>query len=244
MAQDDFIVDDTQQNTGQQNDDVQTFNIGGIEYTAEQLEKYISLGKIGEEAETRFNTKLDKVWPEYTKTSQELKATKERLDELEALAEQQQQETPITDINQEQAIREAKQAAKKIGLVTDDDFEELLSNAFRKYYIQERESERIYNEAVEMSNKYNGSDGRPAFDVQDMLEYMVENNIADSGIAYKIRYEKELDAWKEQQLSKSKKSGMVTEEGSSAGFKTAPDIKPNKDNLGQLISESLGLTAE
>lgn len=241
MAQDDFIIDDTK---SQGQDDPQVFNINGAEYTADQLKKYVELGKIGEEAEAKYSTKLDRVWPEYTKTSQELKATKLKLSEMEELAKEQQAKTPLMPENEDQAIREAKQAARKLGLVTDEDFEAVLAKSFRKYYQQERESEKIYNDAISLEGKYDGKDGRPAFVAQEMLEYMVENSISNPEVAYKIKYENEIDAWKESQLSRAKKPGMVTEGRSTTGFKAPTDIRPNKDNLSRLVSEALNLPAE
>jgi len=243
MPQDDFIIDDTQSAGTAVPDEPQTFSIGGQDYTAEQLSKYVELGKIGEEAETKYSTKIDRVWPEYTRTSQELKAAKERLAELEEIAEQAAQ-APVSDTPQDEQIRQAKAAARKIGIVTDEDFENFMSQNFRKYYQVERESEQIYNDAKSLSEKYNGGDGRPAFDTVDMLQYMVDNEIKNPELAYKIRYEKELDAWKEAQLAKSKKPGMVTESGSSVSSKTPTDVKPTRDNLGELVREALGQTAE
>lgn len=241
MAQDDFIIDDTK---SQGQDDPQVFNINGAEYTADQLKKYVELGKIGEEAETKYSTKLDRVWPEYTKTSQELKATKQKLSEMESMIQEQQSKTPLMPANEDQAIREAKQAARKLGLVTDEDFEAVLAKSFRKYYQQERESEKIYNDAISLESKYDGKDGRPAFVAQEMLEYMVENQISNPEVAYKIKYENEIDAWKEAQLSRAKKPGMVTEGRSTTGFKAPTDVRPTKDNLSRLVSEALNLPAE
>ena len=47
--------------------------LGEEEYTKEELDRFVKLGKIGVEAEEKFDTKIDKVWPEFTKTRQELK---------------------------------------------------------------------------------------------------------------------------------------------------------------------------
>ena len=40
--------------------------IEGEQFTKEELSKLIGLGKIGKDAEDKYHTKIDKVWPEYT----------------------------------------------------------------------------------------------------------------------------------------------------------------------------------
>ena len=52
-------------------------------------------------------------------------------------------------------------------------------------------------------------------------------------------HEDALDSWKEQQLGKTKKPGLVTETSSSAGSKRPAEVKVTRDNLNQLVSEAL-----
>ena len=42
-----------------------------------------------------------------------------------------------------------------------------------------------------------------------ILEYMRDNGINDPELAYKIKYEKELDAWKEKKISSAKKQILL-----------------------------------
>lgn len=213
----------------------QTFEIEGETYTQDQLNELVKIGKMGKEADEKYNTSIDKIWPDYTKKSQRLKELENEIETIKSNTANR----PALPENEEQAIKEARDAARKLGLVTDDQFEQLLQNSFRKYFVQEMAAKEMIDTGRQLEKEYNGSDGRPKFKLEEMLSWMDENGVTDLNTAYKIRYEKELDAWKEQQIGKNKKGGIVTETASSAGNKKPEEVKVNKGNLRDLLRESL-----
>lgn len=211
--------------------------VGDKEYTQEELSQLVGLGEIGRELETKWNTKIDKIYPEYTKTQQNYKDLETKAKEYEAKLKEI--EAKKQDLPEDQVIAQAREAAKKVGLLTNDDFNPLLEKSFRQFYVQERAAERLLEEVKGFEGKIDGKDGRPAFVAKDILEYMQENSISNPETAYKLKFENEIDAWKEAQLGKIKKPGMTTIDSTTAGAKQPPKANINRDNLGEAIREAL-----
>ncbi len=214
--------------------EVEKLKVGDKEYTQEELSQLVGLGEIAREAETKFNTKIDRVWPEYTKSNQEVKRLQAELEEA------RKPKAPEMPLNDQQAIKEAREAAKKIGIVTSEDFDNYMDQSFRKFYLREQEARDLLSGMKEMEGKYNGLDGRPKFDTDNILAFMDQNGIRNPEAAYKLMHESEIDKWKEEQLSKAKGKGYPTELASGMTTRKPSDVRPNRDNLEALISEALG----
>ena len=208
--------------------------VGEEAYTQEELSQLVGLGKMAKDVETRYHTKLDGLYPAYTKTTQELKELRSQKEEWDR---QKAQQTVPQD--QAQAFKEAKEAARKFGLIVDEDFDTRLSQSFSKYYTEQRQAEKLVEETDKLETTYSGSDGRPAFKKGDILQYMLDTGIRSPELAYKSKYEAELDTWKEQNLSKARKPGLVTETKTTAGSKVPSPVKITKDNLNELVRQSL-----
>lgn len=208
---------------------LEKIKVGDEEYTQEELNRLVSLGKIGVEAEEKFNTKIDSVWPEYSKSRNEVKELKEQLEEFK----RGNAEPLMQDGNVEQ-IQQAKELAKRLGLMTSDEFDQL--------YAERRASEKLLETVEGLESTYNGADGRPKFNKLEILEFMRDNGGMnnDPELAYKVKYEKELDAWKEKKLTGAKKSNVVTTTQSIAGSKQPEEVRPTANNLDALVRESLG----
>lgn len=214
-------------------EEVEKIKLGEDEYTQDELQRYVELGKIGVEAEEKYNTKLDKVWPEYSKKSNELK---EALDKLEELQGQIEQKAETGEKTPDQGIEEARQAAKKLGIVTDDAFEDFMGKSFRKYYMQERSAERLLDEAKSLEKELDGKDGRPKFETEEVLTFMSENpGFKDLNRAYEAMHPEEMAEWRANKILEGKKKGIVTQEETPS--KTPEQVKVNKGNLKELISE-------
>lgn len=206
--------------------------VGEKEYTQDELSQLVGLGEIGRELETKWNTKIDKVYPDYTRSQQEKKDYETKLKEAQDKISELQAKNGTGDAFTDEDIQKAKEAARKVGILTNDDF--------RQFYAQERAAERLLEDVKSHESKIDGSDGRPAFKAQEILEYMKDTGLTNPELAYKTKYEKEIDAWKEEQLGKVKRTGMTTLETTSAGAKNPPKANINKDNLGEAIREALG----
>lgn len=237
----DYFAQEDEQTTPDESQEQEenTFTVGDDTYTQEELQALVEKGRFAQEVEEKQNTKLDRVFPEYTKTSQELKKAKEELEQLRAQAEQSQ--TQQTGDMDESQIKQAQEAARKIGLVTMQDFEDLMSKSFSKYYASEKSVDQRMQEGRELEKQIDGSDGRPKFDMQDMAEWMSENNYGNLSFedAYTLRYKQNLNKWQEDQIQSSKRGGMETMTGSTAGSKQPANVKVTRDNLESLIDESL-----
>ena len=68
---------------------------------------------------------------------------------------------------------------------------------------------------------------------------MAAEGIKDPEKAYKLKYEKELDTWKESQIGKAKTNGLVTESSSTAGGKVPSTVKIDSTNLIDILKENL-----
>lgn len=212
---------------------VEKVKVGEAEYSQEELNRLVGLGKLAQEADTKYNTKIDKVWPEFTKKSQRLTELEKEVETLRA------SQAPKLPENEEQAIKEAKEAARKLGIVTSDDFDEYLDKKFTQRYQTERQAERLLDEGMKFEKDIDGSDGRPKFVLTDVLEYMRDNMGGQGNLetAYKLMHETQLDTWREQQLNKSKRQGMTTATIPGGSIKEPSSVKVTNDNLDQLVAE-------
>jgi hypothetical protein len=203
--------------------------IGESEYSQAELERLVGLGKIGAEAEDKYKTRIDRVWPEYTKATQKIQDLETKLAERKT----QEIETKIEkkeELSQEEMREMARKQAKELGLVLSEDFD--------SEYIKRRSAERLL-EDVQKIVKEAETLGKPKTSVDAVLQHMQETGMKSPDKAYKDMYETELDAWKLEQSKKVKPNGISTIEGTSAGGKQPAPVKVTKDNLAQLVSEVL-----
>jgi hypothetical protein len=200
--------------------------IGENEYDQAELDRLIGLGRSAEELETKWNTKIDRLMPEYTKTTQELKTIREEKERLEAL--EAERNKPKEEIDWEVTRKQAREEAKKIGLVLDDDLE--------TYYQQRKQGEEILNETRSLTAKIK-EEGKPTVTDEELLQYMLDNGIKNPATAYKVMKEAELDSWKEEQLKKLKPADFHTTTTSTAGAKQPEEVIATSSNLRSLLRE-------
>lgn len=219
------------------NQAVEKIKIGEEEFTPEEAQEFIKLGKLGREMEEKWNTKIDRIYPEFSKSQNELKELREA--EATRLATPP---TPVTnpeDVLDDETIQKARKEARKIGIVTEDAFDEFLGSKFRDYFVRARFEEKLIDRMDGLGKELNGEDGRPRFDQERVVEFMRNNGVSDPEVAYKIMNEKELDTWKANQLQAQKREGLYTENSSTAGGKQPAAVKPTADNLSELVAEAL-----
>ena len=229
-------------NDQEQEEVVQNYKFGEEEYTQEQLEELVNFGKLAKEAEEKYDTKIDRVYPEFTKKSQKLKEYEQRIQEYENKFKEFETKPQQPAYQDDEQVRLAKEAAKKIGLLTKEDIEELgliTKDRFNQEYNQVRQAEKLLDGMNKYSKEFDGSDGRPKFDIDEILEYMNETGIQDYKIAYKIKYDDELTAWKSKELGKAKKPGLYTEENSTLSDKAPRETRTTRDNLSDSIRQAL-----
>ena len=203
--------------------------VGEKEYTQEELSKVVGLGEIGREAEEKFNVTLDKVWPNLQATINEKKVLEQEIENLK----QAKVATKVDEgvqLSEEELKAQVRQDLKKFGAVLDEDVQKVVNLELEKREIRED----VQTVIVDAEETYGIKTSEEA-----IVDHMIETGIRNPKKAFKDLYEEKIDAWKEQQLEKVKKPGMVTETTSSAGAKEPKNEPVTKDNFFSRIDEVL-----
>ncbi len=229
MAKDEFFEEKAQEAPKEEAPETEApekIKVGDDEYSQDELDRLISLGKIGVEAEEKYKTKIDRVWPEYTKSRQELKELKESMEKAE-IEKVEKTGEPLTD---EQMKKQVQAEARKHGLLTREDATQFVTDLLKGRDLLEDVGLAV----GEAQEKYGIKT-----DKESLLEHMRETGIRNPEKALKDMFEEQIDKWKEKELGKKKGSGLVTEKTSTAGGKTPKETKPTKETLSKHISEAL-----
>lgn len=205
--------------------------LGDQEYKPEELEAMVGVASKVKQFEEKAGTDFDGLTSSWGKRGEEIGKLKKDLEEATKEPEPEPEPTPEGELSPQ----EVKAQAQKLGLMTQDEFDTKLDE---KLTLREQ-GQNILKSCSKMEKKIDGKDGRPAFKTDEVLEYMKETGVKQPNLAYKLKYEPELDSWKEEQLSGKKPSGLVTEQGSDAGGKEPPKVKTNYDNLDDHVKEAL-----
>jgi len=213
----------------------QKIKLGDEEFSQDELRDLVNLGKIGKEAEEKYNTSLDKVWPEFSRKSNQLKEYEEKFKTIEE--EKNNQSLPE---DERRTIEEARAAARKLGIVLDDDLNSkaVTQDKFRDFYVKERAAERLLEKADKLESEIDGKDGRPKFDKIEILEYMRDNGYKDLMSAYESKYKSQTDEWRANKIIEAKGKRMVTQE-ETTGNKSPSEVKIDDSNLAEMMREIL-----
>ena len=224
--------------------------INGQEYSPEEADQFITLGKRARQIETDLNTSLDKVYPEFTKTSQRLKGVELELQEARAAKDE------LAAIRKEEADRKIKAEtpedadairgnAKKYGILTEDAIKEkgyMTKAEVEEFYSQQENKQRLINqvnqEADQLTKEIDGKDGRARFNKKATMAYAATYGFQTLKEAYEDMNQDANADWKEKQLAKAERPGLTTLKG---GMKTKDPEKPKvtNDNWNQLWDELL-----
>ena len=206
--------------------------LGEEEYKPEELEAMVGVASKVKDFEEKSGTDFDGLTTSWGKRGEEIGNLKKQLEE--ANKEPEPEPTPEeakAEMTKEQVVKQAKE----FGLVAKDDLNEF----FEEKLSQREQGQAILKSCNKMEKKYDGKDGRPEFKTDEVLEFMKESGVKQPDIAYKIKFGKELDTWKEDKLSGKKPSGLVTEEDSDAGSKVPTQPKTTLKNLDDHVKEAL-----
>lgn len=219
--------------------------INGTEYTPDEAQELIETGRKTRDYESRYNTKLDSVWPEYTKLSQERSSWSQKeqeyqktIDEFKA-KQQAQVETPAD-------IQAARQAAKKLGILLDEDSSKFLTEEkFEQLYVARREREKAEEEGVKsvlaeadkIAEEIKASGSPIPFKKKAVLAYASAYGISDLRQAYEDMNSEELAPWKDAQIASRKGASLKTLSG--GGKKSPEEVRVTNDNVKDLLHETL-----
>lgn len=213
----------------------ETVKIGDNEFSTDELEELVGKGKAAKEWEEKAGDTLDNLKSTFGKRGQTIGDLKKQVEELEQ-SQRQPEPQPGQQLTEEQQKQQILEEAKKFGILTKDEFD----NMFDSLYQNRRSGEKLLartQRVIRAAKK----DGKPAVNEEKLLEFMSDpSNPSDPEKAYKLMFEKELDEWKEKNMLKAKKPGMITESKSTAGSKQPEQpAPPTRDNLEQRLSEFL-----
>jgi phage I-like protein len=223
---DDFLQEETQ------TEEVEKIKIGEKEYSQEDLNKLVGLGEKAVELEDKWNTKIDKLYPEYTKKTQELSEYKRRDEEAIKAKETkvQKKASEGAELSPEEQTKLVKQELGKYGVVTEDKIYQFIAN-FEAAKELNQNVGNILDEAKES--------GKPKTTREELLAYMDENGIKNPTSAYKLMFEDELKEWEKKQVDTLRKPGLETESSSGAGSKAPLPVKITKANIGELLKQAM-----
>ena len=168
--------------------------VGEKEYSQDELSQLVGLGETAQEFESKWNRKIGDFYPDYTQKSQKL-AEFEKADEERQKAELQAK-ADANNLSPEETRKLVLQQAREYGLLTKDELEgevnSRVANAMAAKEIINTTGE-VINQAVEK--------GQPKTSVEDLLKYMDETGVRNPAAAYRLKFETEIDKWKEEKLS-------------------------------------------
>src|SRR3990167_3225048 len=115
MAEDEFFKDPKEEIEEPEAQETEKIKLGEDEYSQDELDNLVKLGKIAKESEEKYNRPISKFWPEYSKAQEKIKDLEGQLEEKQAVPTL---ETEQIDPNvRQQALKQAKD----LGIVTKDD---------------------------------------------------------------------------------------------------------------------------
>lgn len=198
--------------------------VGEKEYGQEELSRIVGLGELGAELEGKWNTKIDRLYPEYTKSTQELSELRKYKEEQET-AKTKAKVDKGEELSPEEVQRQVIAEADKMGLVHKGNVYEFM-DAYLQARDMKEDAEALIADAQEK--------GKPKTTTKELFDYMGETGIKNVELAYKSKFDKELDAWKEKQVESLKNGEMKTIDSSTAGGKEF--VTPKISNLDSLSS--------
>lgn len=214
-------------------EEVTKIKVGEKEFTQDELNSLVSFGEKAREIEKNHGS-FDKYVSDYGRKSDEIGKLRA---ENEALKSKPVEPVKVdTEFTEEQRQVAQKQLADIMGgqPVTDKQ----LDTWFETKYTVRRSAEKLLDELGSLESEIDGSDGRPKFDQQEVLDYMAKNGTKKPMLAYKELHGDELDKWTHRELIRAKPQGWNTEEQAPTAKQPAP-VKITRDNLNSLVSEQL-----
>lgn len=210
------------------NQDSQTFNINGVEYTQDQLNDLVALGNKATEIEKNHGD-LDNLVSDWGRTKTEvgeLRKIKEE-QELKQRAEQSTNSNQLTPEQRELALREAA----RIGFVTEQNFGDKVR--------EEIETESLINDTQDLTEEL--SDMGIEVDPKVILRYMDAAEIDNPLDAVQELYGDKIKEWQAAEIEKNKPDSWLTQSGGNAGATRSPEApKITDDNLMDLFREAIG----
>lgn len=224
--------------TATENIEVEKIAVGDESFTKEELAELVRDGRFKRDVETKHNTKLDRLMPEYTKATQKLSDYERRDQDAATRREQERQaelaKKPIDQLSQEEIKSRALAEADQLGLVSKQNVMTFIHD-----YMEGAKLIDTVNSVIEDQKTAGNPETTPA----DLIEYMQKNDFRNPERAYeemfKVDTKKQAKTREVQEkLNSIKKQPFITNNNrSTAGAKSPAETRLNKDNFGAALSE-------
>lgn len=211
--------------------------VGEKEYDADELNKLVGLGEIARDVETKYNTKIDRVYPEYTKTTQKVKEYERELEELRQKVQPSQQITP-QELSKEQA-QLAKEQLKALGYLPADELDQRVQKKVAESKAVDEIISTSKNLVKEMEDK-----GYPQVDLGEFFKFMDEGGYKNPKAAYREMFADQIEQIDQDKLGKIKRTQPYTANVTSAGSKSPVPQKITRDNLKSAVQAVLYANGE
>ena len=212
--------------------------LGEAEYSQDELDKLVGLGKKAQEIEKNHGS-FDQYVSDYGRRSEEVGRYKKELEELKTKLTETAQAQPQEGGLSPEQIATAK---TQLRAIYGDDV--VTNKQFAQLFVTYRQSEKLIEECEDYEKEVDGTDGRPKFSKDAILNHMQTTGIKKPMAAYNDMFEKEIEAWKTAKLGEAKATRMVTQE-SAPLTKSPNEVRAkNENDLFKQITESLNVPSE
>lgn len=222
-------------------------SINGQEYNPEEAQEFIELGRRAKQIESDLSTSLDKVYPEFTKTRQELKGIREEKEKIASEFAEFQRAHELEKAKKEvpEDADVIRGNARKYGILTEDAAKEkgYMTKAEVEEYMTQQENKqmlisKVNQEADALTEELTGKDGRAKFNKKATMAYAATYGFQTLREAYDDMNADSLKEYQEKEIAKSQRPGLTTLKG---GVKSKEPEKPKitNDNWNQLWDELL-----
>lgn len=227
-------------------EEIAKISINGQDYDPTEAQELIETGRKTREAETKYNVTFDSIMPAYTKANERAKQADQFERELSEARETLKQYTAKkesgTDTRED--LTEARDALKKLNVPFQEDLDKnYIKKDDLEKWADERDRKRdavkaINREADDLTEKYNGEDGRPKFNKKVVLAYAGAYGSESLEKAYEDMHADVLSDWQKKQVDIQRKPGLKTL-ASQPGNKEPVKPQMTKENVGDALSEAL-----
>jgi hypothetical protein len=200
----------------------------------------IETGRKTKELEQKYNTNLEKVWPEYNRSQQTLKEERDARakaeKDLEAFRTKKEgTETPVD-------IRKAQQAARELGIPLREDLDKegyIKKADLDKYYEEREASKQATNQVLAEADRLEKELNIPGanFNKKAVLAYASAYGFSDLKAAHKDMYSKEYKAYEDAQIEAQRAKSLSTL--GPGGEKNPKSPKVNDSNFQKILHEAL-----
>jgi len=223
----DFYNKPTEETTDDTEETVEKTKVGDKEYTQDELNVLVGLGEFAQKVQTEQNRPLDRIYPEYIKTTQRLTELEKENDSLKSVKTNTKIEEGV-DLTPAEKKEQIRKELREYGAVLSEDVDS---------YIDRRLGARD----TLATTKGVIADAKEKYGINtnedELLNFMGAEGIRSPETAFKLKYEDQIDERKEKQIEKAKKPGMATESTSTAGSKAPQAVRPTYDNADALMDD-------